>query len=150
MGGKTSTASKRKYHDKTYKRIVLDVRTDIPQNKEAIQEAAIQVGESLTEYILESVRRRMTQDTQNVRTKEQDTPAGELKITDTPSHQDKALSCSISPAQKKALEEVLCSIIQDTPRDQRDALKVELNQIICECTDKINNSKNTLSYTTLL
>ena len=68
--------------------------------------------------------------------KEKNAPGGELKITDTPSNQDKALSCSISPAQKKALEEVLCSIIQDTPRDQRDALKVELNQIICECTDK--------------
>ena len=82
--------------------------------------------------------------------KEKNAPGGELKITDTPSNQDKALSCSISPAQKEALEEVLCSIIQDTPRDQRDALKVELNQIICECTDKINKSKNTLSYPTLL
>ena len=119
-----------------------------PEEAERIEQAAAAAKQSKNEYVLEAVRLRMKKDTSGK--KEKNAPGGELKITDTPSNQDKALSCSISPAQKKALEEVLCSIIQDTPRDQRDALKVELNQIICECTDKINKSKNTLSYPTLL
>lgn len=119
-----------------------------PEEAERIEQAATAAKQSKNEYVLEAVRLRMKKDTSGK--KEKSVPGGELKITDAPSNQDKALSCSISPAQKKALEEVLCSIIQDTPRDQRDALKVELNQIICECTDKINKSKNTLSYPTLL
>ena len=119
-----------------------------PEEAERIEQAATAAKQSKNEYVLEAVRLRMKKDTSGK--KEKNAPGGELKITDTPSNQDKALSCSISPAQKKALEEVLCSIIQDTPRDQRDALKVELNRIICECTDKINKSKNTLSYPTLL
>lgn len=119
-----------------------------PEEAERIEQAATAAKQSKNEYVLEAVRLRMKKDTSGK--KEKNAPGGELKITDTPSNQDKALSCSISPAQKKALEEVMCSIIQDTPRDQRDALKVELNQIICECTDKINKSKNTLSYPTLL
>lgn len=119
-----------------------------PEEAERIEQAATAAKQSKNEYVLEAVRLRMKKDTSGK--KEKNAPGGELKITDTPFNQDKALSCSISPAQKEALEEVLCSIIQDTPRDQRDALKVELNQIICECTDKINKSKNTLSYTTLL
>lgn len=105
-----------------------------PEEAERIEQAAAAATQSKNEYVLEAVRLRMKKDTSGK--KEKNAPGGELKITDTPSNQDKALSCSISPAQKKALEEVLCSIIQDTPRDQRDALKVELNQIICECTDK--------------
>lgn len=137
MSGKTSTASKRKYNNANYDYTQLVTPKG---EKEKIKAAATAAGQSVNNYIYQAIRRQM----------EQDTPAGELKITETPSNQDKALSCSISPAQKKALEEVLCSIIQDTPRDQRDALKVELNQIICECTDKINKSKNTLSYPTLL
>lgn len=119
-----------------------------PEEAERIEQAAAAATQSKNEYVLEAVRLRMKKDTSGK--KEKNAPGGELKITDTPSNQDKALSCSISPAQKEALEEVLCSIIQDTPRDQRDALKVELNQIICECTDKINKYKNTLSYPTLL
>lgn len=119
-----------------------------PEEAERIEQAATAAKQSKNEYVLEAVRLRMKKNTSGK--KEKNAPGGELKITDTPSNQDKALSCSLSPAQKEALEEVLCSIIQDTPRDQRDALKVELNQIICECTDKINNSKNTLSYPTLL
>ena len=118
------------------------------EEAERIEQAAAAATQRKNEYVLEAVRLRMKKDTSGK--KEKNAPAGELKNTDTPSNQDKALSCSISPAQKKALEEVLCSIIQDTPRDQRDALKVELNQIICGCTDKINKSKNTLSYPTLL
>lgn len=62
MGGKTSTASKRKFNDKTYQRIVLDVRMDSPTNKEAIQEAAKRAGQSLTEYMVEACRRRMEQE----------------------------------------------------------------------------------------
>lgn len=119
-----------------------------PEEAERIEQAATAAKQSKNEYVLEAVRLRMKKDTSGK--KEKNAPGGELKITETPSNQDKALSCSISPAQKKALEEILCSIIQDTPRDQRDTLKVELNQIICECTDKINKSKNTLSYPTLL
>lgn len=62
MGGKTSTASKRKFNDKTYQRIVLDVRIDSDVNKEAIQQAAEKAGQSLTEYMLEAVRRRIEQE----------------------------------------------------------------------------------------
>lgn len=62
MGGKTNTESKRKYNDKTYQRIVIDVRIDSSVNKEVIQQAAQIAGQSLTEYILESVRRRIEQE----------------------------------------------------------------------------------------
>ena len=62
MGGKTSTASKRKYNDKTYQRIVLDVLADSQQCKEEIQQAAAQAGESLTAYVVEAIRRRMAED----------------------------------------------------------------------------------------
>lgn len=62
MGGKTSTASKRQFNDKTYQRIVFDVRIDSDVNKEAIQQAAEKAGQSLTEYMLEAVRRRMEQE----------------------------------------------------------------------------------------
>ena len=62
MGGKTSTASKRKFNDKTYQRIVLDVRMDAFPNKEAVQVAAQKEGKSVTEYIIEAVRLRMEQE----------------------------------------------------------------------------------------
>lgn len=62
MGGKTSTASKRKFNDKTYQRIVLDVRMDAFPNKEAVQVAAQKEGKSVTEYIMEAVRLRMEQE----------------------------------------------------------------------------------------
>lgn len=62
MGGKTSTASKRKFNDKTYQRIVLDVRMDAFPNKETVQVAAQKAGQSLTEYIMEAVRLRMEQE----------------------------------------------------------------------------------------
>lgn len=70
MGGKTSTASKQKYNAKTYQRIVLDVRIDSPQCKEAIQQAAQAAGESLSGYILEAVRRRMEQEGRTAEPKE--------------------------------------------------------------------------------
>ena len=62
MGGKTSTASKRKFNDKTYQRIVLDVRMDAFPNKEAVQVAAQKEGKSVTEYSMEAVRLRMEQE----------------------------------------------------------------------------------------
>ena len=62
MGGKTSIASKRKFNDKTYQRIVLDVRMDAFPNKEAVQVAAQKEGKSVTEYIMEAVRLRMEQE----------------------------------------------------------------------------------------
>ena len=62
MGGKTSTASKRKFNDKTYQRIVLDVRMDTFPNKEAVQMAARNAGQSVTEYIMEAVRCRIEQE----------------------------------------------------------------------------------------
>lgn len=119
-----------------------------PEEAERIEQAAAAATQSKNEYVLEAVRLRMKKE--QAHKEEKKVPGGELKNSDTPSNQDKPLSCSISPAQKEALEQALLPIIQATPRDQRDALKVELNKIICECTDKINNSKNTLSYTTLL
>lgn len=73
MGGKTSTASKRKFNDKTYQRIVLDVRMDVFPNKEAVQVAAQKEGQSVTEYIMEAVRLRMEQENAML-----DTP-GEVK-----------------------------------------------------------------------
>lgn len=61
MGGKTSTESKRKYNDKTYSRIVLDVKKD---DKALIVQAAEKVGESTTAYIVGAVRQRMEADNQ--------------------------------------------------------------------------------------
>lgn len=61
MGGKTSTESKRKYNDKTYSRIVLDVKKD---DKSLIVQAAEKAGESTTAYIVGAVRQRMEADNQ--------------------------------------------------------------------------------------
>nr|DAE92846.1 MAG TPA: Alginate and motility regulator [Ackermannviridae sp.] len=61
MGGKTSTESKRKYNDKTYSRIVLDVKKD---DKALIVQAAEKAGESTTAYIVGAVRQRMEADNQ--------------------------------------------------------------------------------------
>ena len=62
MGGKTSTASKQKYNAKTYDRLVLNLRMDSQQSKQAIEQAAQAAGESTTAYVVEAVRRRMVQD----------------------------------------------------------------------------------------
>lgn len=62
MGGKTSTASKQKYNAKTYDRLVLNLRMDSQQSKQAIEQAAQAAGESATAYVVEAVRRRMVQD----------------------------------------------------------------------------------------
>lgn len=62
MGGKTSTASKQKYNAKTYDRLVLNLRIDSPQSKQAIEQAAKIAGESATAYVVEAVRRRMEQE----------------------------------------------------------------------------------------
>ena len=62
MGGKTSTASKQKYNAKTYDRLVLNLRMDSQQSKQAIEQAARAAGESATAYVVEAVRRRMVQD----------------------------------------------------------------------------------------
>ena len=89
---KTSPAQQKavhKYVKNNYDRLELSVPKG---EKEKIKKAAIAAGQSVNNYIYIAVCHKM----------EQDTPAGELKITDTPSNQDKALSCSISPAQKKA------------------------------------------------
>ena len=59
MGGKTSTASKQKYNAKTYDRLVLNLRMDSQQSKQAIEQAAQAAGESTTAYVVEAVRRRM-------------------------------------------------------------------------------------------
>lgn len=62
MGGKTSTASKQKYNAKTYDRLVLNLRMDSQQSKQAIEQAAQAAGESTTAYVVEAVRRRMEQE----------------------------------------------------------------------------------------
>lgn len=62
MGGKTSTASKTKYNLKTYERLVLNLRIDSPQSKQAIEQAAEKAGQSATAYVVEAVRRRMEQE----------------------------------------------------------------------------------------
>ena len=51
MGGKTSTASKQKYNAKTYDRLVLNLRMDSQQSKQAIEQAAQAAGESTTAYV---------------------------------------------------------------------------------------------------
>lgn len=56
MSGKTSTAAKRKYNDKVYSRVVLDIKKD---DKTAIVEAAKIAGKSTTAFILEAVREKM-------------------------------------------------------------------------------------------
>ncbi len=59
MGGKTSTASKRKYNSANYEYIQVVVPKG---NKDVVKGAAAQAGESVNAYILEAVRRRMEQD----------------------------------------------------------------------------------------
>ena len=59
MGGKTSTASKRKYNNANYEYIQVVAQKG---NKDIIKQAAAQAGESVNAYILEAVRRRMVED----------------------------------------------------------------------------------------
>ena len=70
MGGKTSTASKQKYNAKTYDRLVLNLRIDSSQSKQAIEQAAKIAGESATAYVVEAVRRRMEQESSTTEPKE--------------------------------------------------------------------------------
>lgn len=59
MGGKTSTASKRKWNNENYEYTQL-----VTQNgeKERIKQAAKQAGQSVNAYVVEAVRRRMEQE----------------------------------------------------------------------------------------
>lgn len=59
MGGKTSTASRTKFNQKTYERLVLNLRIDSPQSKKAIEQAASRAGQSATAYVVQAVRERM-------------------------------------------------------------------------------------------
>lgn len=127
MSGKTSTASKRKYNNANYDYTQLVTPKG---EKEKIKAAATAAGQSVNNYIYQAIRRQMEQD--------------------AISSQNKTLTYSISSEDIKMLEQAIRPIIQSAPHDQLDMLKVELNKIICDYTDKIANSKNTLSYPTLL
>lgn len=90
MGGKTSTASKRKWNNENYEYTQLVTQKG---EKERIKQAAKQAGQSVNAYVVEAVRRRMEQEQM---LSALDTP-GVVKnlVRDTdPVEWD---SCSISP-----------------------------------------------------
>lgn len=59
MGGKTSTASKRKWNNENYEYTQLVTQKG---EKERIKQAAMQAGQSVNAYVVEAVRRRMEQE----------------------------------------------------------------------------------------
>ena len=59
MGGKTSTASKRKWTNENYEYTQLVTQKG---EKERIKQAAMQAGQSVNAYVVEAVRRRMEQE----------------------------------------------------------------------------------------
>lgn len=59
MGGKTSTASKRKWNNENYEYTQLVTQKG---EKERIKQAAKQAGQSVNAYVVEAVRRRMEQE----------------------------------------------------------------------------------------
>lgn len=59
MGGKTSTASKRKWNNENYEYTQLVTQKG---EKELIKQAAKQAGQSVNAYILQAVKHRMEQE----------------------------------------------------------------------------------------
>ena len=90
MGGKTSTASKRKWNNENYEYTQLVTQKG---EKERIKQAAKQAGQSVNAYVVEAVRRRMEQEQM---LSASDTP-GEVKNLDGDADPVEWDSCSISP-----------------------------------------------------
>ena len=90
MGGKTSTASKRKWNNENYEYTQLVTQKG---EKERIKQAAKQAGQSVNTYVVEAVRRRMEQEQM---LSASDTP-GEVKNLEGDADPVEWDSCSISP-----------------------------------------------------
>ena len=90
MGGKTSTASKRKWNNENYEYTQLVTQKG---EKERIKQAAKQAGQSVNTYVVEAVRRRMEQEEM---LSALDTP-GEVKNLEGDADPVEWDSCSISP-----------------------------------------------------
>lgn len=60
MVTKAQTKAKIKYETKAYDKVLLRIRKDGDLTREDITAAATAAGESLNEYILNSIRERMT------------------------------------------------------------------------------------------
>ena len=63
MVTKAQTKAKIKYETKAYDKVLLRIRKDGELTREDIQQAATAAGESLNEYILNSIRERMNNTT---------------------------------------------------------------------------------------
>ena len=90
MGGKTSTASKRKWNNENYEYTQLVTQKG---EKERIKQAAMQAGQSVNAYVVEAVRRRMEQEQM---LSASDTP-GVVKNLEGDTDLVEWDSCSISP-----------------------------------------------------
>lgn len=90
MGGKTSTASKRKWNNENYEYTQLVTQKG---EKERIKQAAKQAGQSVNAYVVEAVRRRMEQEQM---LSASDTP-GVVKNLEGDTDPVEWDSCSISP-----------------------------------------------------
>lgn len=71
MGGKTSTASKRKWNNANYEYTQLVTQKG---EKELIKQAAQNAGQSVNAYILQAVKARMEQEGQQTAPNEQEQP----------------------------------------------------------------------------
>ena len=60
MVTKAQTKAKIKYETKAYDKVLLRIRKDGELTREDIQQAAADAGQSLNEFILESIRQRMS------------------------------------------------------------------------------------------
>ena len=59
MVSKAKIRAQTKYEAKVYDKVLLRIKKDSDLNREAITEAATAVGQSMNEYILEAIRRRV-------------------------------------------------------------------------------------------
>jgi len=71
MGGKTSTASKRKWNNANYEYTQLVTQKG---EKELIKQAAQNAGQSVNAYILQAIKSRMEQEGQQTEPTEQEQP----------------------------------------------------------------------------
>lgn len=75
MGGKTSTASKRKYNSKVYEYVQLVVPKG---SKDKLKQAAQNAGQSVNAYIMQAVRARAESEGQSIEPDTEENSLSEL------------------------------------------------------------------------
>lgn len=107
-----------KKSDEKYSQILLK-----PYKEDAaqIREAAANEGMSVQGYILQAVRKQMSEATES---------AGKVKKTESEPLTEESPSCSISPALKRAIKKSIHDAVHNFPEEEYDKLRYELDKLI--------------------